>query len=273
MTLRPTIPTDLPPILSIHTHSLPVHVHATFTHPFRHLHPNSFTSYTSLSPTKKLTTPSPHEYNLIISTPSGEITSWAFWRRNIGPPHFSKIQKYRSIAEAIDSGEADISSLIQQDEGEKYPSLSLPRLALCNLHTLNDTLKYFSKEHYYLSHLLVHPDHKRRGYGTVLTLWGLYHAAKEGVPVYLTASIEGEGLYKKLGFKVIGEKSFPTVDEMSEEDRRREEEVLGREVVVEEFRVVRPKIMVWEGTLEDEIFMDNEIIEKVLGVPWDIQEV
>lgn len=106
-----------------------------------------------------------------------------------------------------------------------------------------------------------------------MTLWGLYHAAKEGVPVYLTASIEGEGLYKKLGFKVIGEKSFPTVDEMSEEDRRREEEVLGREVVVEEFRVVRPKIMVWEGTLEDEIFMDNEIIEKVLGVPWDIQEV
>ncbi|EGX52803.1 hypothetical protein AOL_s00007g139 [Orbilia oligospora ATCC 24927] len=276
-TLRPTTPTDLPTILEIHRHSLPLHTHALFTNPFRHLHPTSYALFTLVSPTNKLSTPpSPHSQSLTITTTSSKDTptSWAFWRRSTGPLHSSKIQQYKTTASSIASGQTPISSLAKKEEAIKYKSLSLPRSSLCNLHTLRDTLKYFTSEHYYLSHLLVHPDHKRKGFGTILTLWGLYHAAKEGLPVFLTASTEGEGLYKKLGFRVIGEKSFPSIEELSEEDREREEEVLGKEVVEEQFRIVeKPKIMVWEGTVEDEIFKDEEVMRMILAVPWDIQEV
>ncbi|KAK6513697.1 hypothetical protein TWF506_008136 [Arthrobotrys conoides] len=265
MTLRPSNPSDLPAILTIHAHSLPLHTHAIFTNPFRHLHPASYTAYTSTSPTNKLLSPSPHVYNLTITTnPQNTPTSWAFWRRNLNP-HLTPPSPSPSPTPSL------IPTNTQ--ELEKYPSLSLPRLHLCTLHSLTDARTHFSSPHYYLSHLLVHPDHKRKGYGTLLTLWGLYHAAKDGVPVYLVASTEGEGLYKKLGFRVIGEKSYPSIDEMSEEDRRREEEVLGKEVVEEQFRIVRPKIMVWEGTLEDEMFKDKEVMDKILAVPWDVQDV
>ncbi|KAK6339852.1 hypothetical protein TWF718_009242 [Orbilia javanica] len=275
MSLHPATPSSHPTILELHNSSLPDHIYANFIHPFRHLHPVSFTTHTSLSTSKKFTSPSQNEYNLITTSPSqpqsAKPTAWSFWRRNIGQQHSSKISTYKTTASSISDGDSQISSLSSKDDAVKYPSLSAPRQALCNYHTLNDTLKYFSNEHYYLSHLLVHPDHKRKGYGTLLTLWGLYHAAREGVPVYLTASIEGERLYKKLGFRVIGEKTFPSIDEMSDEDRQREEDILGKEVMEEQFNIVRPKIMVWEGTIDDDIFKDKDVMEKILAVPCDIR--
>ncbi|KAK6523479.1 hypothetical protein TWF281_001460 [Arthrobotrys megalospora] len=272
MTLRPALPTDLPAILEMHTHSLPDHSHAIFTHPFRQLHPESFEEYTSSSPRKKLLSPSPNEYNIVI-TEDEKVVAWAFWRRSIGEIHSSKIEKYKSTSTAISNGTETLESLIGGKEGAQtlaaYPSLSIPRQKLCNLHTLHDTVKYFSNDHYYLSHLLVLPSHKRKGYGTLLTLWGLHYAYEEKMPVYLTASAEGERLYEKLGFKVIGERSLPSIEEMDVEDRRREEEILGKDVLAEQFRIARPKMMVWESSDENSgVFGNKEFMEKIIAVPF-----
>jgi GNAT superfamily N-acetyltransferase len=46
----------------------------------------------------------------------------------------------------------------------------------------------------------VHPDHQRKGAGTLLIQWGLDHAQKVGLPAYLEASVYGYPLYLKLGF-------------------------------------------------------------------------
>ncbi|KAK6352215.1 hypothetical protein TWF730_009045 [Orbilia blumenaviensis] len=274
MTLRPATSTDLPAILEIHDYSLPDHVYAIFTHPYRHIHPHAFEEYMSSSPRKKLLSASSNEYNIAIPDENGKLVAWAFWRRNVGEKHALKIQNYKATAEAILNGEVDVSSLLPPKElkelgnGESgNSSLSHPRQALSNFHTLRDTVKHFSKDHYYLSHLLVHPDYKRRGYGYILTLWGLYYAAQEGLPAYLTASAEGERLYRKLGFKVIGEKSFPAISEMNDEDRAREEDIFGKEQMEEQFKVQSTKLMAWEGTKEDDIFRDKVAVEKILSVP------
>ena len=48
----------------------------------------------------------------------------------------------------------------------------------------------------------VHPDHQRQGVGAMLMKWGMDLAADEEVPIWLTATPVGEGLYRKLGFVV-----------------------------------------------------------------------
>lgn len=50
--------------------------------------------------------------------------------------------------------------------------------------------------------IAVHPDHQRKGVGAMLMQWGMDKAAEENVPIWLTATPVGEGLYRKLGFIV-----------------------------------------------------------------------
>ena len=56
--------------------------------------------------------------------------------------------------------------------------------------------------------LVTHPDHHRRGAGSMLTKWGLEKADKAKLPVYLEASEEGRPVYAKLGFKPVEEHYF-----------------------------------------------------------------
>lgn len=62
--------------------------------------------------------------------------------------------------------------------------------------------------------IAVDPDHQGKGIGTMLALWGVEQAMKEGRDVYLLASSAGALLYKKLGFteiygtEIMGERQF-----------------------------------------------------------------
>ncbi|KAF2843540.1 acyl-CoA N-acyltransferase [Patellaria atrata CBS 101060] len=62
--------------------------------------------------------------------------------------------------------------------------------------------------YWYLRSLSVSPQSQRQGVGAELLKWGLRHADAEGVPMELEASPAGEGLYRKLGFKLFYEKRF-----------------------------------------------------------------
>ena len=53
--------------------------------------------------------------------------------------------------------------------------------------------------------LCIHPSHQRRNLGTRLLTTGLDLADKEGARVYIEASPQGLGLYKRLGWKVVDE--------------------------------------------------------------------
>jgi predicted N-acetyltransferase YhbS len=46
----------------------------------------------------------------------------------------------------------------------------------------------------------VHPDHQRRGVGSVLLEYGVRKADELGIECFVEATDEGMGLYKKFGF-------------------------------------------------------------------------
>jgi predicted N-acetyltransferase YhbS len=54
-----------------------------------------------------------------------------------------------------------------------------------------------------LSILVIHPDHQRRGLGTMLVSDGCKRAHAQGLPVLLTASPKGAKLYPSLGFQTL----------------------------------------------------------------------
>jgi ribosomal protein S18 acetylase RimI-like enzyme len=58
---------------------------------------------------------------------------------------------------------------------------------------------------WHLKYVAVDPAFQRRGVGALLVRAGMERAREEGVPVMLEASPNGEKLYEKLGFVVVGE--------------------------------------------------------------------
>ena len=56
----------------------------------------------------------------------------------------------------------------------------------------------------YLLDVVVDPAFHRRGIGARLMRWGLERAEKERCPILLIATSTGSGLYRKLGFEILG---------------------------------------------------------------------
>ncbi|KAF2498219.1 acyl-CoA N-acyltransferase [Lophium mytilinum] len=60
------------------------------------------------------------------------------------------------------------------------------------------------KRHVYCHVVAVHPEYQKRGIGRKLMQWGIEVGEQAGLPVYLESSVEGEGLYRSLGFEEVG---------------------------------------------------------------------
>jgi len=85
---------------------------------------------------------------------------------------------------------------------------------------------YFAKwgaDQVNLSALIVQPDFRRRGGGTMLVSWGIKRAEEKGWPATLCASPMGQLLYKHLGFETIATEVVQL---------QREEESLVNSVIV-----------------------------------------
>ncbi|KAF3923146.1 hypothetical protein ABW20_dc0108023 [Dactylellina cionopaga] len=259
MALRPAHPDDISDVLALSQLSLDGHVQAQFTHPFRYEYPAEFLLAMDNVVRKKLAETGPKGYNLVIEDPeSGKIVGWAFWRRNAGQEYETKVEKYKRIT----AGDDDENSNKNEQSGvAQNKAASIPRMLLANKCAINDTLNYFSSPHWYLSQLIVHPSQKRKGHGSVLTLWGMQKGREEGLPCYLSASPEGEKLYGRLGWREVGQRTSPMLEDMSEEDMKVEEKAFGMEALKEQFDVKTQKIMKWGDKERDfEIFKTYEDI-------------
>lgn len=54
-----------------------------------------------------------------------------------------------------------------------------------------------------LALLVCHADWQRRGAGTALTQWGVDQAKRLGLPAYVEASVAGQPVYERCGFKPV----------------------------------------------------------------------
>ncbi|WP_262982495.1 GNAT family N-acetyltransferase [Rhodococcus sp. MTM3W5.2] len=53
--------------------------------------------------------------------------------------------------------------------------------------------------------MVTHEDHRRRGYGTAVTLAAIDHVRREGAErVVLQASEDGASVYERIGFTPVG---------------------------------------------------------------------
>ncbi|UKZ83869.1 hypothetical protein TrVFT333_011683 [Trichoderma virens FT-333] len=60
------------------------------------------------------------------------------------------------------------------------------------------------KKHTYVNHLMIDPNHQRKGIGGKLLAAVLERSDKEGVPTFLMSSAESRGLYGRMGFEILG---------------------------------------------------------------------
>jgi GNAT superfamily N-acetyltransferase len=61
-----------------------------------------------------------------------------------------------------------------------------------------------------LESLVTHPDHHRRGAGSMLVKWGVEQADRLGLLGYLEASGDGAPLYRKFGFEQVNSIEYDT---------------------------------------------------------------
>ncbi|KAG9196647.1 hypothetical protein G6011_01768 [Alternaria panax] len=62
--------------------------------------------------------------------------------------------------------------------------------------------EYMGTKPFYFLHILVtHPDHHRRGAGSMLLEWGTKQADRARLPAFLESSPMGRPLYEKMGFQ------------------------------------------------------------------------
>jgi len=64
------------------------------------------------------------------------------------------------------------------------------------------------RPHIYLEMLATHPDHQRRGAGSMLVQWAADEADRLGLEVFIEASPPGRILYSKFGFEAVKEVMF-----------------------------------------------------------------
>ncbi|KAF3904614.1 hypothetical protein ABW21_db0204593 [Orbilia brochopaga] len=285
--MRPARPSDLPDILTINAAALATHTQAQFCHPFRESHPEAYLRVFQHQARKKaLLEPDGVNFNVVIEdSESGKVVAWAYWRRLQGTALESKLEKSRKEIQQTssnftttdttqshndpsirnsESNESTEGGEWNSDNEESSPSASRSRVRLAHAFSAADNLLYFSTPHWYLSLLMVHPAHKRVGHATRLTLWGMQRAAADGIPCLLIASEQGEHVYTRLGWRMLGRRKFPGLEDMPDEERRREEEVLGKEVVREQFNVVGLSVMIW-GDRDTDI----EIFEKYKDIDME----
>lgn len=219
-------------------------------------------------PIKKFTDNSPDSFNLVIETETGRVAAWAYWVRYAGEKNRDKVDECRRKLEH-DQHEHTTTTNHQRFSNGDYmapangitflhrrptasdankglsPSASVGRARLDGDCAMKDRLEYFTEDHWYLSLLFVHPEQKRRGYGSILTLWGMDKARAEGLPAYLTASPEGEMLYSKLGWQRVGRRTMPKFEDLSKQEQAAELQDFGESRVKREWGARRGHVMKW----------------------------
>lgn len=60
-----------------------------------------------------------------------------------------------------------------------------------------------TQAYFMLDSLATHPDHQRRGCGSILLKWGIEKADTLGLPMYLTTSTAGRPIYERNGFELV----------------------------------------------------------------------
>ena len=74
--------------------------------------------------------------------------------------------------------------------------------------------------------LFTHPDHRRKGIGSLIMQWGLDRADELGLESYIEATKEGKPCYEAFGFKAIDKNEFRARESTDRERKEVEKHLL-----------------------------------------------
>jgi len=159
-------------------------------------------------------------------TTTGEIVGMSAWEAPSQSPYSSNLRRRLSWLERIEAWYASFCDLVS-DYYFTYLFHYLHPLHSSKTQTLLQRKQFFhnkktrwahiqssfrtqhinaadhKKGYWTLAYLGVLPSHGRRGIGQQLLQWGLERADEEGRSVYISASVQGVGLYGKVGAEVV----------------------------------------------------------------------
>ncbi|KAJ3467664.1 hypothetical protein MRS44_005228 [Fusarium solani] len=140
-----------------------------------------------------------------------DIVGFCIWFRENGDEETNKDERVEKKALL-----SRIKTFISGSEVFQYASdLIDPLVSAQNASIMARTCRLPSSNHYFcpridnlpqygIMDIAVHPDFQGRGAARRLVEWGINKAKEEAVPIELSATPEGSGLYTKLGFKKVG---------------------------------------------------------------------
>lgn len=120
----------------------------------------------------------------ILDTDTGEIIGGCRWHVHESDPY----EKSR--------GKPFVALTYPEGTERDFASLVLGQV-------LNPRAERYTRPHAHLHICFVHPEHRRRGVGSMMVEWGVTKADKMGVESFLEASFIARPLYEKFGFVVV----------------------------------------------------------------------
>ncbi|KAI4152622.1 MAG: hypothetical protein L6R39_001757 [Caloplaca ligustica] len=128
-------------------------------------------------------------FHKVVDTDTGKIVAYARW----------KYPYTLTPAQAAEKAQLDLSRSYPEGTNvelyeEFFRQLDAKRKKFCD-----------DEKDYFLHILIVAPGYQRRGLGSMLIREGLAHADRDNARAYVEASAKGLGLYKKFGWKPVGE--------------------------------------------------------------------
>ncbi|TGZ85712.1 acyl-CoA N-acyltransferase [Ascodesmis nigricans] len=132
---------------------------------------------------------------------TGRMAGIAMWKKlNSSEPVNPHNGVLMDLERVLENASQKVSRVLRRNRAEDPSKLKL----VYGVMDAGKTKYVKDQTTWYLNILAVHPDFQKRGVGKTLCRRGMELAEKDGIPTYLEASAQGEGMYRNLGWKDVG---------------------------------------------------------------------
>jgi GNAT superfamily N-acetyltransferase len=139
------------------------------------------------------------------------IATWSAHNLNLDRDAQRIVDAEKENTEGSDEPTSNLAPTNPDAAAEEEKPFLPPELNLTILSSLLDPLREGQREimgpkpYLKLNTLSTHPEHERRGAGSMLVEWGVEVADQLGLETYLNTSVRGRPLYERFGFKLVRE--------------------------------------------------------------------
>ncbi|TAQ86575.1 hypothetical protein B7494_g5096 [Chlorociboria aeruginascens] len=204
MLIREATPTDIDQVTSVLQTALPGDPSWRYRYPYRDQYPSDHHKY-NREMIARFISPDYKDWLVLVVESADEappqkakIVSFSVWDLT----YVNKRIHGRSYEPRLPSKDtAEAGGSTRKDANHAHIAASIGAITRAR----KEYFEVFQSHRMHLQWLATLPDYCRRGFGSALVRWGMDRAARDGVALTLVASPQGFELYRKLGFRYLGD--------------------------------------------------------------------